>query len=250
MTVAHAQQYARTLHPHGRLYGAITEEGPLNTISPREIQARVRSGVAPEVVAAENNWPLDKVLRYAEPVLGERAYVCELAQGVELHRSRGVVVLSDAVVARSGQAGTWDAWRDVDGAWRVYVELPEGSAEWIFEPVGRTVQPRNDFARALMEASPSAAPAGITVNSRESDFDVHEEHDTVIVDRPSRSHLAVVPENPDDTAAKSPAVGDRVNDPVQEVLEDMPASKAKKSRKGRAHVPSWDEILFGTKSQD
>lgn len=247
MTVAHAQQYARTLHPHGRLYGAITEEGPLNTISPREIQARVRSGAAPEVVAAENNWPLDKVLRYAEPVLGERAYVCELAQGVELHRSRGVVVLSDAVVARSGQAGTWDAWRDVDGAWRVHVKLPEGSAEWIFEPVGRTVQPRNDFARALMEASPSAAPAG---DSLDFDDEVREEHDTVIVDRPSRSHLAVVPEATDDTTLRSPAKTEPKSDPVQEILEDMPASKAKKSRKGRAHVPSWDEILFGTKSQD
>lgn len=223
----------------------ITKEDPLHAISPREIQARVRSGAAPEVVAAENNWPLDKVLRYAEPVLGERAYVCELAQGVELHRSRGVVVLADAVVARSGEGGSWDAWRDEEGAWRVQVDLPrEGRAEWVFEPVGRTVQPRNELARSLMGASPSAAPSEALAPS---------DHDTVIVDRP-RTHLAVVPESEDPGAARTLAeptmVGEAHEQPVQEELDHMPASKGKKSRKGRAHVPSWDEILFGTKSQE
>lgn len=232
----------------------------LHAISPREIQARVRAGAAPEVVAAENDWPLDKVMRYAEPVLGERAYVCELAQGVELHRSRGVTVLSDAVFSQSGVTGTWDSWRESDGSWHVTVEVaPRETAEWIFEPVGRTVHPVNPLARTLMElgdtnapvrtasatsrtegtpSSPASTRSTAVVDEMVVESDTESVTHEVSIDR--RNHLSVVTEVEEQ----------RETVVIQEEFTDMPAAKGRKSKKGRAHVPSWDEILFGTKSQE
>ena len=62
-------------------------ETALQTFSPREVQARVRAGESPDVIAAESDWPLDKVMRYAEPLLAERAFIAEQAQTVEVRRS-------------------------------------------------------------------------------------------------------------------------------------------------------------------
>ena len=46
-----------------------------NPLRPREIQARVRAGESAEQVAASAGMPLDRVLRFAYPVLQERSRV-------------------------------------------------------------------------------------------------------------------------------------------------------------------------------
>ncbi len=94
----------------------------LQTFSPRDIQARVRGGDSAEVVAAETGWPLDKVLRYAEPMLAERAFIAEKAQAVEVRRSGGGATLQQAAAAALGVDNVgieWDAYRREDGKWIV-----------------------------------------------------------------------------------------------------------------------------------
>ena len=139
----------------------------LQTFSPREIQARVRGGASAEVVAAETGWPLDKVLRYAEPLLAERAFIAERAQAVEVRRSGGGATLLQAAAAAlhvpADHAGIeWDAFRREDGKWIVTAAYREADGEhaarWTYDHSGRNLHPLDDDARTLMGARPMAVP--------------------------------------------------------------------------------------------
>jgi len=197
----------------------------LNTFSPREVQSRVRAGATPEVVAADTGWPLDKVQRYADPPLAERAFIVQLAQGV-LVSGAGVTLaeLAGQVVAALGLEDLqWDAFRrTADGRWVVTAEVPgrDRQAVWSYDPDDRNVHPQNDFARVLMGVG---------------------ETDGVPVEAPDeRPHLVAVP--PERPATEPDPRADTLTLDVR--VESTPARRKSKSR--RASVPSWDEILFGT----
>lgn len=256
----------------------------LQTFSPREIQSRVRGGESAEVIAAETGWPLDKVMRYAEPLLAERAYIAEQAQAVEVRRSGGGATLLESAYAALGagpEAGVvvWDAWRREDGKWIVAGTFTDrgGShtARWTYDHVGRNLHPLDDDARTLMGARPLPVA--------DADVDIAEALD-LVADIPvvreeaveSRPHLVAVPDALDDSDesevpvdatlfASSPSAATvtiphpsspEVEEPAVPAVPAAPAAKepaARKprARKGRASVPSWDEILFGsTKSDD
>ena len=54
------------------------------SLSPRDIQARIRSGESAEDVARIAGVPVDRVLRYAGPVLQERAMLAQHARRTRL----------------------------------------------------------------------------------------------------------------------------------------------------------------------
>ncbi len=262
----------------------------LQTFSPREIQSRVRGGESAEVIAAETGWPLDKVLRYAEPLLAERAFIAEQAQSVEVRRSGGGATLLQAARAALGASAdtgaiAWDAWRREDGRWIVTATYTDGdgdhAARWTYDHGGRNLHPLDDDARSLMGARPIAVV--------DSDVDIAEALD-LVADIPvvreqaaaeARPHLVAVPDAEDsaeddegDAAAEATASDDEPPALFDETTVTIPHPSAAKSqestpggdaepaapkkaarkpraRKGRASVPSWDEILFGaTKSDD
>lgn len=250
----------------------------LQTFSPREIQARVRGGESAEVVAAETGWPLDKVLRYAEPLLAERAFIAEQAQSVEIRRSGGGATLLESAHAALEVAGgaadrdalVWDAWRREDGKWIVAATYADRSgahtAQWSYDHGGRNIHPLDDEARTLMGARPVAVP--------DPEIDIAEALD-LVADIPViredaaevRPYLVPVPDADDELIEpveepalfEEPAVPTHANETVTiehpstaaEPERKVPARKPKAPRKGRASVPSWDEILFGaTKSDD
>lgn len=142
------------------------QETTLSTFSPREVQSRVRAGASAEEVAADTGWPHDRVLRYAEPLLAERAYIAEQAQAVEVRRSGGGASLRDSAGAAlgvdpdSGQI-TWDARRREDGKWVVSARFAERgtarTAEWTYDHAGRNLHPLDDQARALMGVRTTAS---------------------------------------------------------------------------------------------
>jgi hypothetical protein len=255
----------------------------LQTFSPREIQARVRGGDSADVIAAETGWPLDKVLRYAEPLLAERAYIAEQAQAVEVRRSGGGAMLGEAAAAALRAASddpeiAWDALRREDGKWIVSATFRDAAgphtALWSYDHAGRNIHPLDDDARALMGARPVAVP--------DAEVDIAEALDLVAEspagrdDAPeSRPRLVAVPDAEDDQILLDRLL---LEDPVSESVHHSaptvaiphpstpeaaeaaepaapaakkPAARKPKTRKGRASVPSWDEILFGaTRSDD
>lgn len=259
----------------------------MDTFSPREVQARVRAGESAEDVATDTGWDLDKVLRYAEPLLAERTFMANQAQTVEVRRSRGSVSLYEAAEQVLGAPAMdevrWDAFRREDGRWVVTASLDGETAEWTYDHHGRNLHPLNESARRLMGATPAPVEQEVDIAAA---LDLATEVPIVREESDARPHLAVVPSQGDDAAgtdepevaptAKKP--GDEpVDEPVvragggyeQETIslprgqepeapeasrdDQQPAKRGArkaKGRKGRTSVPSWDEILFGAGRSD
>ncbi len=236
----------------------------LQTFSPREIQSRVRAGASAEQVADDTGWPLDKVLRYAEPLLAEREFIAEQAQAVEVRRSSGGATLRQTAAAAVGVRAdsdhfTWDAWRREDGKWVVSATYPEKNksrtALWTYDHSGRNIHPLDDNARSLMGVRAVVDDHDAIVDA----LDLVAE--PVVEPEPaeSRPRLVAVPDaDESDSVEDEPeAIGEPEPEAVAPTPTPKPAPAAKKStaaakaRKGRAHVPSWDEILFGaTRPED
>ena len=268
-------------------------EMALQTFSPREIQARVRAGASAEVIAADTGWPLDKVLRYAEPLLAERAYIAEQAQAVEVRRSGGGSTLLATAAAAVGsepdtEAIVWDAWRREDGKWVVtatyHADDGAHTAQWSYDHAGHNIHPIDDDARLLMGVR-REDPATVQFDAITDALDLIADRSPVSDesdDEPEpRPRLVAVPDAIDDGADVDDPVdalepefsGDLAPDYSEatvaiphpsstEGVQDAPSTAAKaaakkaaprkpKARRGRASVPSWDEILFGaTRPED
>lgn len=150
-------------------------------MSPREIQARIRSGSTAEQVAAESGLDLDRIRRYESPVLAERNYIVEQARNVEVagplpghdgYRSAfgdEPATLGEMVDHRIHAFGiepesmNWDSWRRSDGTWEIVASFTapsapatqsigeEPPARWVFHAARRTVQNANRWAQQLSE---------------------------------------------------------------------------------------------------
>jgi len=260
----------------------LSQEQTLNAFSPRDVQARVRAGESAEDISADTGWPLDKVMRYAEPLLQERAYIAEQAQSVEVRRSGGATTLLESALKALGAGGqglTWDAFRREDSRWIVVATFGAGDkarqAQWTYDPAGRNLHPLDDQARALMGVAHEAlTPAAVEVISDALDLAREDSEpprprlvavpdpQTVILQRPEPD-ADETPEPPRPIApTAAPAVSPEAAptpapEPRPAPATPAPATPVKaapaakpRGRKGRASMPSWDEILFGTTRAD
>lgn len=207
-------------------------------------------------MAQETGWDIDRVIRYAEPPLRERAYVAQCASEVQLHQARGTATLTTVMAHSLGlnpEELVWDS-AYVGGQWLVLLDIPGNgeNAQWTYEPSGKSVNPVNATARTLMGLDPVRETHSAT--SRES---------TIIVDttsgRPQPRIEAVVEVEAHESVSapvKLTAVPELFSFDDQEVAEPAPAVSVEsnqstgKKKKGRAKVPSWDEILFGATSTE
>src|SRR3569833_2414207 len=129
------------------------------TLAPRDIQARIRSGESAEEVARVAGVPVDRVLRYAGPVLQERAMLAQHARRTKLKNSEKDATLAEVVDGRLGQHGidtekiSWDAYRREDGTWRITATWPSGKATaqavWELDKARQLVAPQDDMAQYL-----------------------------------------------------------------------------------------------------
>lgn len=202
----------------------------------------MRAGATPEVVAAESGWPLDKVQRYADPPLAERAFVAGQAQAVTLLGGTAYGTLGEiagqTIAALGLESLEWDAFRrEADGRWVLTAVVPGSDqlATWSYDPAGRNVHPLNTFARVLM----GMADPVETVDVAESDQLTEPAHPSLRDDRP---HLIAVPTQEE--------AHPRADTLAIEVPEPSPDAPKRRPKTKRASVPSWDEILFGTQRGD
>ncbi|GIJ59941.1 septation protein SepH [Virgisporangium aurantiacum] len=153
---------------------APTSETGASSLSPRDIQARIRAGESADEVARVAGVPVDRVLRYAGPVLQERAMLAQHARRSKLRSSPKGASLAEVVDSRLGQHGidaekiSWDAYRRDDGTWRVIARWPSGKATaqavWELDKARQHVTPHDDMAQYLCAERPApgsveAAPA-------------------------------------------------------------------------------------------
>ncbi|MGV9802970.1 septation protein SepH [Mycobacterium sp. NPDC003449] len=198
-----------------------------NVLRPKEIQAKIRAGASVEQLAAAAGVPIERVERFAHPVLLERARAAELATAAHPVLADGPAVLtlqetvSTALVARGldPDMTSWDAWRNEDSRWTVRLTWKAGrsdiQAHFRFSPGahGGTVTAADDSARELINP----------------DFG-----------RPLRP-VAAVPQLAFET--HEPAA------PEPEPVEEQAADPApKRARKAKPAVPAWEDVLLGVRS--
>jgi Protein of unknown function (DUF3071) len=151
-------------HPVGTAV-AVANAEVMASLSPRDIQARIRSGESAEDVARVAGVPVDRVLRYAGPVLQERAMLAQHARRTRLKTSDSGAPLAEVVDSRLAQHGidtekiSWDAFRREDGAWRIVATWPSGKATaqaiWDLDKGRQVVSPHDDMAQYLCAERPT-----------------------------------------------------------------------------------------------
>jgi hypothetical protein len=135
-------------------------------LSPRDIQVRVRGGESPDDLAEDSGTPIEKIRRFAFPVMEERARV-----GDEARRSRArrdgdgaLVPFGETVDRRFVAHGIdpstvgWDSFRRPDGSWVVVASWRAGDhdrhAHWAFSLAARTVLPADEVGADLLSERP------------------------------------------------------------------------------------------------
>src|SRR6202044_1341071 len=100
-----------------------------NMLSPKEIQARIRSGASVEQLAESAGADIARVERFAHPVLLERSRAAELATAAHPVLADGPAVLTLLERGLNPDNTTWDAWRNEDGRWTVQLGWKAGRSD-------------------------------------------------------------------------------------------------------------------------
>ena len=139
------------------------------SLTPRDIQARIRAGETLEDVARVAGIPMDRVERFAAPVLAEREHIASMAMASSVrrrgepsgHRSLRITV-AERLVGRGIDidAIIWDSYRLDDGRWAVTADYRSGDsgrhASFFYDLRGRFSVAANDEARWLLGDQPAA----------------------------------------------------------------------------------------------
>ena len=227
---------------------------PEPSVSIKEIQRLLRAGQTAEQIAREHEISIEKVERFAGPILSERIYIIDQAQQIVIRKEGGreAVTLLGVVISRLAPRNidsselSWDTWRLEDGTWTIELHYPNntgvGIAQWSFDATLRTVTSMDENARWMMGdeptprqlPTPGLVPTEASHPSERRVIDVYSEYRREILPdeieeeiEPIREvpRLAVIREEPDDEASRDGITA-------------------------RAKVPSWDEIMFGIKPED
>jgi hypothetical protein len=142
------------------------------SLTPRDIQARIRAGETLEDVARVAGIPMDRVERFAVPVLAEREHIASMAMASSVrrrgepsgHRSLRITV-AEQLVGRGVDidAIKWDSYRLDDGRWAVTADYRSGDtsrhASFFYDLRGRFSVAANDEARWLLGDQPTSRGA-------------------------------------------------------------------------------------------
>jgi hypothetical protein len=247
-----------------------------STIRPREIQTRIRAGESAEAVAQAAGTTVDAIMSYVAPVLAEREHVAERAQKASLRRVPGESApahtqsraLGDAVAAHLRSIGAdpttavaWDAYRRETGRWVLsgafQTDDRSGTARFTFDAPGNYALADNDDARWLVgdlrsePASPTRDELQQIRERRLAAVPADElplgDDALDLVSGEAAEALVEIPEPRDDEPIRATADQPLVAEPTQAEIEAELARHRRpvQKKRGRASVPSWDEIMFG-----
>ena len=159
----------------------------------------------------------------------------------------------------------WDAWRREDGRWSLTAQFEaserHGTAEFTYDAPGNYVVLDNDDARWLVgEVVAGAAPARddleqarlrrlsavpedeLPLGDDAIEMVSQDEPASLGAEAPVEAYLDDSPAS-DDPGVREEAAEAAAQD--DEDADDQPARRQVQKKRGRASVPSWDEIMFG-----
>lgn len=293
-------------------------------LNPRDIQSRIRAGMAAADVAEALGVDIEDVSRYEGPVLAEREHVVNQALAVPVLVAGDLDETSQtfggAVRAKLAEASAsderWTSWKE-DRTWIVKLEFTaadvDHDARWSFDPRRGTLSPMNADATQLSRQG--SLPEGLIPRLRaldapepkdDSHFDAeqfgprrmraeaeqaekNDEHapgpaspavqnaaikrapeqsqtssetaDLLEALRRRRGQRAPAPEAAEESAGTPHPVAlfdalepdDDSSAGGDETTTDddrQTAASGDARRKGRSAMPSWDEIVFGARTDD
>jgi hypothetical protein len=212
---------------------AAVRDGEAGSITVKEIQARLRAGESIESLAREAEWTIDKVERFAGPILQERSYIIGLAHNVMIRSGGASTSFGETVTAKLAPrqvdmaAVEWNAWRQEDGNWIIKLDYPIreglGSAEWNFDQGRRAIAALDESSRWILgdESTPR--------------------------EKSTSEHGLIYGNHSPVSRAGSNRQNEGREGPRLVSIREVPDSDAQKDGVvARAKVPSWDEIMFGT----
>jgi hypothetical protein len=193
------------------------------SFTPREVQQQIRSGLSLEEVATNLGVPESAVEPFALPILDEIRFVLDAALNTTLPDGPTMKRFEDMVLT-SDPSATFKAIKSELG-WEI-IAKGNGTYSWLFDLRSRVIEPNSESARKIGKAN----------SLRDSIF----------------TAAAPAPEVAEEVEPTEPE-GASVHDLVQELRSrrEQNAQELKPhSAKGRAALPSWDEIVLGTGSLD
>ncbi|SFN88399.1 septation protein SepH [Mycetocola miduiensis] len=292
-------------------------------LSPREIQAHIRSGMSAEEVATLTGADLEYIQRFEGPVLAEREHIVGAALSVQVLTVIEPTSDDDdstfgaAIRARLESLGAsderWTSWKEASGGWTVKLSFTASNidhdARWSFEPKRQALAPLNGEAVTLSkqgelptaliprlraveredahpddsrfdsgafnfrtddsgdltphieiagrsQSSSNAAAAAAINRSEDGNAQSNQTADLLEALRKRRGERESAHRPVDDSAVRPAPRPVDVPLDIEGIRPSSPTappetpSASVRPKRGRAAMPSWDEIVFGAKSDE
>jgi hypothetical protein len=257
----------------------------VSELSPRQIQDAIRSGASVNQLAENSGTSLDLIERFAHPVLEELAHIVELAKSVRVEqpadrfnevskRQFGELIEEKLSQSKATDIG-WTAKRGSNAIWEITVNFAiageTGLATWTFDPRKYLLTPETAIAASLsssgIKLDSLLGPTTLQKNAKQEAVKEPAEvisEDNLLAFRSRRIQpqetlpdvvelKEITPEVTTETGASEPEQSESEEldpDPVGEEAIDSGNSKPVEPKKVRAPMPSWDQIVRGTQSDD
>jgi hypothetical protein len=220
------------------------------SISVKEIQRRLRAGESFEQIARDGQTTVEKVERFSGPIMQEREYILSNARDLVMRKDAHRIDLTfgEVVLAKLAPRGvdtdqvSWNTWRQIDGTWHIELHYPNrdgnGVATWNFDLARRALDASDDNGAWLIdEEAPARTPASAMIYSEPT--------------HPSRLEEPKVEPEIVRIADLFNTTEEKPETPRLAVIRETPtAADSQDGITSRAKVPSWDEIMFGRKSEE
>ena len=220
------------------------------TISVKEIQRRLRAGESFEQIARDGQTTVEKVERFSGPIMQEREYILSNARDLVMRKDAHRIELTfgEVVLAKLAPRGvdtdqvSWNTWRQLDGVWHIELHYPNrdgnGVATWNFDLARRALDASDDNGAWLIDEE---APTRISTSAMIYSEPTH----------PSRLEEPKIEPEIVRIADLINAIDEKPETPRLAVIRETPsAADSQDGITSRAKVPSWDEIMFGRKSEE
>lgn len=227
------------------LRDAIRKTAPIENpaFSPKEVQNLIRSGASVDEVANKFGVPVGALEPFAAPILDELTFVLQAALSTSISDGQLMRTFEDLVLEAHPVAG-FRVFKQ-DSEWIISTDTDK-ALQWSFSPKSRTIEPLNEQSRALVKhPSQRREITSATVPASPSTASASEAPILSAV-RDSGTQVTI------DSNTTEEAPGASVHDLVEELRarRHVEADVKPQPAKGRASLPSWDEIVLGTASLD
>ena len=148
-----------------KLRQSVPDPGTGPKLSPREIQAHIRSGMSAQDVASITGASFEYIQRFEGPVIAEREFVVQSALGVAVKATADTDPMSQGrnfgtvIRERLHELGAnderWASWKDPEAGWIVKLAFTakeiDHDARWGFDPKKQSLTPTNSEAVTLSQ---------------------------------------------------------------------------------------------------